>query len=327
MKNNDLLKNTKTPSGRNKARIEVLYEVVFAWLGNIVRTKAFKISLIFVIIVGAVVGINFAYWKLSDFPAEIVGVWYEYEEDLTVEEYESKNFEIKKLGIAANNTIQYLERPSLGNKSVDLLVGSDRHQGSDFGKLLLPWGTYTFQFPSFAIHKLSDYKVENDILYITIDGEKKIFYKDKVKITNQYVKKFYDIDDVHQYYYDYLVSRGANEISYTDFFEIINNDDAAVIMFSEYVDYKNITADKAEWDDIFREQKLNWYFITGKNVSDEEYQMILGSEIGKYLGMQFTFVWVDTLAEPIVIVADGGSNPDFYRIRSQFDQIKKLINN
>ncbi len=330
MNNNRMLKYNKKSEKRNKARIEVLYEKVFELLAKIVRTKAFKIVSIFVIIIAVAAGIEFAYWKYSGmssvFPDEMYGTWYEFDEKLTVEEFEKKDFEVKKFFIdEKEGIIKYLERPSLNEKSVDYMTGSDRHQGAEFGKLLIPSETYTFHYPSFTIHRLSDYKVTDGTLHITIDGEKKVFEGSRNAVINRYVKKFYGIEDVHKYYRQYLIDNGAEEISYTRFMELLETGNTNIIMFSEYVDYKIVTANKTQWDTILNDDKVNWYFVDGKNITNEEYPEILGSEIGKYLGIEFTMVWSDTLEQPVVIPLDGSENPEFYRIFDDFDEMKKII--
>ncbi|MBE5940844.1 MAG: hypothetical protein E7266_10715 [Lachnospiraceae bacterium] len=320
-------KINKKSQKHNKARIEVLYEKAFEGMGKIARLKAFKICLIIVIIVGATIGINFAYWKMCELPTEIYGVWYEYEENLTVEQYEADDFEIKKLGISSNNTIQYLKNPSKGEKSVDLLIGNNRHQGSDFGKLLMPYGTYTFQFPSFAVHKLSDYKVENGVLYITIDGVKHTFYNNSSDVTAKYVKNFYGIENIYEYYYGFLKELGAEEISYGYFMELLENKDkdTCVVMFSELVDYENIAAYKDEFENLVKTSGKKWCFVSGKNISDEDSWLVMGSPIADYLGLEFTGIIVDTLKEPVVIVLDGSINPEDYRVNIEFEELRKNL--
>ena len=271
-----------------------------------------------------ITAVNVIYRKISSIPSGIYGTWYEYDENTDEKSFLEESFSAGKFIIKSNNTIAYYKN---GNEeSVEYFTDAVNHSKASIGRLLLPYGIYTFNFPSFKIHKLSDIKVENGILTMNIDNKKHIFYKDKASVISQYLMNFYGVKSGREYFYTLFDTEKIQKISYVSLIENISKKDKCIIVFSKYADYKIISYIEEELKKLINASEKEWYFIDGEKLSDDDKKLLSGSEISAYLNEDLYGIYVPELTEPAVIVTDGTNNPEVYKVSTEMGKLIEAVN-
>lgn len=271
-----------------------------------------------------VTAVNVIYRKISSIPSGIYGTWYEYDENTDEESFLEESFSAGKLFIKSNNTIAYYKN---GNEEgVEYFTDAVNHSKASVGRLMLPYGIYTFNFPSFKIHKLSDIKAENGVLAMNIDGKKHIFYKDEASAISLYLMKFYGVKSGREYFYSLFDTEKIQRISYVSLMDNISNKDNCIIVFSKYADYKKISSVEEELKKLINSSEKKWYYIDGEKLSDDDKKLLSGSEIAAYLNEDIYGIYVPELTEPAVIVTDGTNNPEVYKVSTELEKLIEAVN-
>jgi len=275
----------------------------------------------------AVIIANIVYSRLNPVSGDLYGTWYEYDEGITLEELKAGH-RPGELIINEDKTLAYYPEPAAyESDSVDYFTDAADYSLSSVGKWLLPWGTYTFHYPSFRIHSLSDYKVEGDRLDITIDGKKHVFFNNKKDIFDMYVKQFFDKDSVAEYFKSCLEDAGVEAVSYAEFYENISGNGNCYIMFSEYVEYNTVEKINDFLEEMIGTGDRNWYYIDGRVLSENEKKLLSGTEISGYLNKEVSGYYNSTLETPVVSVLDGSNNPKLFEITTQNNELLETLKN